>query len=477
MLLRCAAVFLSLGSGGVAAIQSDWSRFRGPNGTGVADVDGLPVELDRDENLAWRTALPPGHSSPVLSDTLVFLTAFEGDELLTFAIERESGAVAWKRALPRVFDCRIDQRNNRASPTPAVDGDLVVVFFQDFGLAAYDHEGGERWRHALGPFDNVYGMGASPILVGGAVVLACDQNVDSFLLALSKKDGSLLWRKARPWAKSGHCTPVLHEDGERPQLILPGSFYLDGYDLETGERTWWVKGLSFEMKSVPVLHEGVVYINGYGSPLNDPGQQVVMPDFADVIGERDADDDGRVSKDEMPPGKAAAWFEFVDLDRSGALDSGEWTYLQDALASHNGMLAIRAGGAGDRTKEGLVWSYHRSVPQLPSPLIYDGVLYMLGDQGGLVTTFRPASGEVLARGRVKGAEDAFYAAPVAGDGKVYLVGESGRLAVLPAGGSLEPLAVSELGERCYATPALAEGCLYQRTEAALYCFVGDGGRK
>ena len=138
-----------------------------------------------------------------------------------------------------------------------------------------------------------------------------------------------------------------------------------------------MSGLSFEMKSVPLLHDGIVYINGYGSPLNQPGNQVEVDPFDAVIAANDADGDGRIGADEMPEGRAAAWHGFMDLDADGTLDTGEWQYLRDALASLNGMLAIRAGGEGDRTADAVVWSYRRSVPQLPSPLLIDDVLYML----------------------------------------------------------------------------------------------------
>ena len=95
---------------------------------------------------------------------------------------------------------------------------------------------------------------------------------------------------------------------------------------------------------------------------------------------------------------------------------------------------------------------------------------MLNDQGGLMVTFDPASGDVIEQGRIKDATDAFYASPVAGDGKVFLVSEHGLIAVLPAGGSIQAASVSDLGERVYATPALSDGRIFLRSENALYCF-------
>ena len=455
-----------------AAQDARWSRFRGPNGTGVVDTPGLPVRFDKETNVRWRTPLPPGRSSPVLSETRVFLTAYEGDVLYTIALARVDGRELWRKRAPRDRTTQLDARNDHASPTPALNADTVVVFFQDYGLVAYDHDGAERWRRPLAAFDNIYGMGASPLIVDGRVVLPCDQQTGSYLLCVDVASGEPLWRAERPSAKSGHCTPVVHRpEGGGAQLVLPGSFYLDGYDLASGARAWWVSGLSFEMKSVPVLHDGVVYINGYGSPMNQPGNQVEVPDFEAVRRERDADKDGLIGEQEMPPSRAANWFAFVDLDGSGALDEAEWTYLRDALASQNGMLAIRAGGAGGMTQKSVAWTYRKSVPQLPSPLLYRDVLWMLNDSGGLVTTFRPQTGEVLAKGRLADAVDTYYAAPVAGDGKVYLTSEHGLVVVLPPEGGLAPLCINDLGEDVYATPAIAGGCLYLRTTLALYCFA------
>jgi outer membrane protein assembly factor BamB len=450
-----------------------WSRFRGPNGSGVSEAEGLPERLGADATL-WRTELPPGHSSPVLSSTRIFLTAIDGEELRTLCLDRATGEEVWSAAAPRPRREELDNRNNPASPSPVVGARSVVVFFPEFGLLAYDHAGEELWRRSLGPFDNVYGMGASPILHEGSVLLACDQNLGSYLLALDLASGEELWRADRPEAKSSHCTPILLEREQgTPDLILPGSFFLDAYDPETGAKRWWASGLCFEMKSVPVLAEGLVFVNGYGSPMNQPGNQITVEPFEEVLGTNDADGDGKLEKEEMPATRAAAWFEFVDLDGDGFLDARDWEYLTAALASQNGMLAFRPGtpdSNGDAGAASLAWAYRRSVPQLPSPLVYRDVLYMLNDSGGLMVTFEPATGEVLEHGRIEEAVDTYYASPVAGDGKVYLVSEHGTVVVLPAGGSFEPLSVTQLEERVYATPALSDGRVFLRTEEALVAF-------
>ena len=157
------------------------------------------------------------------------------------------------------------------------------------------------------------------------------------------------------------------------------------------------------------------------------------------------------------------------LDANGEITSGEWDYYRSAMASDNGMLAIKLGGRGDMTSTNVRWKYHKSVPQLPSPLLYHNVLYMVND-GGIVTALNPDTGAEVGQGRLKGAIDHYYASPVAADGKIFMLSETGKVAVLPPGGSLEPVAVNDLEDDIYATPAISDGRIYLRTRGWLYCF-------
>ncbi len=449
--------------------DNDWSRFRGANGNGVSDTTNLPTEVGPDINVMWATPLPPGHSSPILSNDKIFVTAVDGEQLETIALDRATGDILWRRPAPGGWTEPVDPRNNPASPSPVTDGEIVVVFFADFGMIAYDVDGNELWSLPLGPFDNVYGMGASPILFEDMVILAADQTTDSYLLAVSREDGSQVWRTDRREARSGHATPILWDDPSgRTQLLIPGSFFLTAYDVSNGEKLWWVSGLSFEIKSTPVIYEDMIFVNGFGSPMQQPGRQPDIPLFEEAIAQ-DADGDGKLSREEVRGTQAASWMGFTDLDHDGAFDAEEWAYFRAAITSTNGVLAIKLGGEGDMTEENVVWTYHRAVPQLPSPLIYEGVLYMIND-GGIVTSFVPASGEVLDRGRLKGAVDAYYASPVAADGKIYFVSELGLVAVVEPGGGLDVVAVSDLDDLTYGTPALADSRIYLRTRGMLYAF-------
>jgi outer membrane protein assembly factor BamB len=465
-------------------LDGGWSRFRGPNGSGRLAEAGLPEVLDPKLNLVWRTALPPGHSSPVLWQERVYLTALDGEQLCTYCLDARDGRVIWRRVAPRPRKDVLDGRNHPASPTPVVSDLGVFVFFPEYGMLGYDLMAEELWRVPLGPFVNDYGMGASPILAGGLVLLACDQARDSYFVALDSKTGTERWRVARPEARSGHCTPIVSYGADTadgtPQgtVYLPGSFYLTAYDLASGAKRWAAPGLSFEMKSVPILVEGRILINGYGSPLNQPGNQITVPPFAEVVATNDADADGRISEREMPQNRATSWFPTIDLDRDTKLDADEWVFLQRALASQNGLLAFPAHAteptSDSESSLAPLWAYRRPVPQLPS-LLYDGkeVVYMLADSGGLLTVIDPRDGTAHTTVRIAAAIDTYYASPVMSKDRVYVVSEHGLTCVLPtwqASPALEPLSVIDLGENVYATPALAPGRVYLRTTAALYCF-------
>jgi outer membrane protein assembly factor BamB len=459
-----AALVLPLGA---AAPVDEWKRFRGPNGSGLSEATRVPTVFGLEKNLAWRLPLPQGHSSPILYGNRIYLTGMRDDQtLVTLAVDRTTGKVLWERPAPKVKTTVVDKRNNPASPSPAVEENGVYVFFPDYGMVAYDASGKELWTMPLGPFNNIYGMGASPVIVGDHVILACDQSLGSYIMAVNKRTGRVAWKVDRPEAKSGHSTPILWRgpDG-RDQVLLPGSFLLTAYDAETGKKLWWVGGLSFEMKSTPVISGDTIYVNGYGAPVNDPGNKVSVPMADEVWKTADQDGNGVISQAEFPKFTPAFWFVVADLDTNGSLTKDEWAYYRAALDSENGMLAIRLGGSGDMTDSAIRWKYQRSVPQLPSPLIYQGVLYMVNDNG-IVTTLNPQTGDVLKQGRLTGAPGAVFASPVAADGHVFFATEAGAVVVVSPGGDLEVEQVNPLNEEVYATPALADGRIYVRTTPA-----------
>jgi outer membrane protein assembly factor BamB len=477
-------VFLSMiaaWAGRTAAAGEEWTRFRGPNGSGVSTTRGLPLEFGPAKNVVWKAPLPAGHSSPVLTASRVFVTAHEGDKqnyrLLVLCLDRQSGRIVWRREVPRAHTGRLQNVNGPASPSPVTDGTNVYVFFQEFGLVSFDADGKERWRLPMGPFNIFYGFGASPILADGKLILPVDQDLGSCLMAIDARSGRVQWKVSRPGVISGYSTPTLYEPPHGPkQLVIPESFQLSAYSVEDGKRIWWVRGLACELKSVASFDAGHVYINGWGFPQNQPGKQVPTIPFPEGLKRYDRNSDGFVGEDEIagddPMDKMLSpkyGFEAFDLNRDDKLDADEWEVFRRMLASENGLLAIKLGGQGDMTESAVRWRFQRPVPQVPSTLLYQGVLFMVND-GGILTTFDPATGGVLKQGRLQGAIDKYFASPVGADGRVWLAAQGGAISVVSAKGEWEILRVNELDDEVFATPAIADGRIYVRTRSSLYCF-------
>jgi len=450
---------------------ADWPQFRGPNASGTSDETNLPVEFGPEKNVVWKTATPPGHSSPVVAGDKIFLTAFEGEKILTLALERASGRILWRREAPRLRKQELQPNNSPASASPVSDGRNVYVFFADFGLLAYGPDGNELWRMPLGPFNNPFGHGASPILTGETLLMVCDQDANSFLLAIDKNTGRVRWRAERPHAQRGYATPVLYEPpAGKLQILVAGSYKLSGYDAATGKELWWISRLPWQVKPTPVVAGDAVYFVTY-SGESDPGEQEIVPPFNEALEKLDLNKDGKLSKDEMVDTRAKNRFdEYLDLDDTGYLEERDWKQFQDRRLGENSLRAYRLGGEGDLTERGFLWKNPKSLPNVPSPLFYRGVLYTL-KEGGILTSFDVKTGDVLKQARLPGAPGAYYSSPVAADGKLYTISEEGKATVIQAGPQWEILQVNDLGDGCKATPAITDRKLYVRTYGALYCFA------
>ena len=451
----------------------DWSRFRGPNGSGVSDSTGLPATFGPDENVIWKTELPDGNSSPVFGRTTIFVTGFEGESLFTVALDRSSGRVLWRREIVRERKGPLRDPNKPAAPSPVTDGENVYVFFQDAGLVSYGPDGNERWRVSLGPFNNPFGLGASPILAEGKVIMVCDSETASFVIAVDQDTGKLVWRQNRPIAKRGYSTPVLWNPGEGSdlQFLIPGSFELQARSVRTGEKVWWVRSLTWQLKPTPVMDEDTIYVLGWAG-LADLGNQEDLPPFDEIVSQHDTDGDGRISAKEAEAiiGKAAQtnWYAY-DLDRTDYMENGDWEIWRAKRKVVNSMQAIKLGGRGDMTKSAIRWRHYKTLPNVPSPLLYGDIIYLVKD-GGIVTSLNKRTGEVLKQGRLREAMDRYFASPVAADGKVFMASEPGVVSVLRHGDPWEVLATNKLDGECHATPVIMDGKLYVRTSKALYCF-------
>ena len=472
---RASCVFvLTLTAIAVALLgaPADWPSFRGPNGSGVARTSGLPIELRPDRNVVWRTALPSGVSSPILTPDRVFVTAAEKGHLLTICLDRSSGRILWQREIQPNRSETLHKLNSPASSTPVTDGESVYVFFADFGLVSYGREGNELWRLPLGPFTNLHGMAVSPIVVENKIVLLCDQDSESYLLAVDRASGKTLWKTPRPEAVHGFATPTVFRPRAGPvQLITPGSYQLDSYSADTGQRLWWVRGLTWQVKPTAVVDEETIYATGW-APGADAGERQNLPPFEEVLKEGDKNSDGKLSPEEVPERfrHSGSW-NAIDLQRDGVLDARDWSFYRARRSAQNVTIAVRPGtSSGDLAESHIVWQTDRSVPVVSSPLLYQGILYTIKD-GGILTSFDPATGKILKQARLQGAIDSYYASPVAGDNKIFLASETGKISVVKPGTQWEILAVNDLNEPCYATPAIGDGRIYIRTPSTLYCFA------
>lgn len=449
---------------------ADWPAFRGPNSSGVSEESNLPVEMGPGTNVVWKTPLAAGHSSPIVIGPSIFLTGWEGDKLCTYRLDRKTGKVIWRRDIVRPREQELHKSNSPASPSPVSDGSNVFAFFTDFGLVGYDENGQERWRLPLGPFNNPFGMGASPLLVGDRIILNCDSETDSFLIAVQKETGKILWRVERPSVGRGFSTPILHTgtDGIR-QALVAGSHRLTAYSVEDGSAIWWVGGLTWQMKPTPVIDGDRLFILGWAGGA-DQGSQVELPPWAEVLQSRDRNGDRKLQQDEVDNADLLRDWKEADLDKDGVIGERDWSMYQGRRMAVNSLMAVRIGTRGDATASNILWKYHKSLPNVPSPLAYRGLVYMIKD-GGVFTALDGATGEVRKQGRITGALDPYYASPIAADGKIWVLSEDGHLAVIKAGADWDVITVNDLDDVCHATPAIADGRLYVRTRSALYAFA------
>jgi outer membrane protein assembly factor BamB len=448
---------------------SDWPQFRGPNAFGVSGTTGLPTEFGPGKNVVWKTALPPGHSSPVLSADRIFLTAFDDEHLYVITLDRATGKILWRREVPRPRKQKLHNSNSPASPSVATDGRNVFAFFTDFGLVSYGSDGEERWRVPLGPFNNPFGLGASPVLANGKVIQVCDSETGSFAIAVDQKSGRTVWRTERPEMTRGFATPVLFQPAQGAlQALVAGTNRFVAYDVDTGKEVWWVRGLTWQLKPTPIIAGGVAYVLGWAGGA-DQGNQQQLPPFEEVLKVADANHDGKLAKDELPDQRYKDDFEDSDLDGDGFLNEREWRKYREKRTMINSVMAVRLGGSGDMTDTNIMWRFYKSLPNVPSPLLYENVLYLV-KEGGILTALDPSNGRVLKQGRLKGALDFYYSSPVAADGKIFTSSQDGHVSVIRAGPDWEVLTVNDMDDEVYATPAPVDGRLYLRTRGALYCF-------
>jgi outer membrane protein assembly factor BamB len=391
------------------AAGQDWTRFRGPNGSGIGKAD-LPARWT-DKDITWKASLPGvGHSSPVLWGDRLFLTSGEEatGKRIVIGLRASDGSQRWLREIPGQRH-RKHADNSFASATPAVDDRHVYTYWgtpTETIVLALDHDGKDVWRADLGPFKGGHGFGASPIVYDDLVIVPNDQDGQSSLVALDRATGKVRWQVPRK-SRTTYTTPCVFQPPGRPAELIFTNYEhgISSINPKTGKPNW----------------ESDIFSKGHiETSISSP---VVAGDL--VIG-------------------TSGW-----------------------LGVKKEVIAVRP----DRTDAGkpeVVYRIERGAPLVPSPLVKDDLLFLWNDDG-MVTCANAATGEVLWRERVPGS---YYGSPVCAGRHLYCISREGDVLVLAAAKRFEQLARIPLGEGSHSTPAIAGGRMYLRSFTQLIAIGG-----
>ncbi len=425
---------------GATGAAGSWPSFRGREASGSADGQRLPDRWSpAGENILWRTPIPGlAHSSPIVWGDLVFVTTAisgrgdatfkpglygDGDasedrsphRWLLYAIDKRTGAVRWTRTAAEGEP--INKRHIKstyASASPATNGRIVVAWFGSQGLFAYDVDGGLRWsvdlgRVNMGAYDipaYEWGPASSPIIWNDLVIVQCDTQADSFLLALDAATGETVWKTPREELPSWG-TPTVVQTPAGPELVTNASNFIRGYDPRSGRELWRLGGSSKITAPTPVFANGLHIVAS--------GRAPERPIFA------------------VRPGAT-------------------------------GDLTLTNGETGSTA---IAWSKTGRGSYMPTPLAYRGILYVLANNG-VFDAYDLATGKEIYRQRLPLVGSGFSASPVAADGKIYLSNEDGDILVVIAGETFAHVATNSMNETLMATPALSEGVMYVRGASTLF---------
>jgi outer membrane protein assembly factor BamB len=460
-------------------LAADWPQFRGPNASGVAPDATPPTKFG---TAKWTAPLPVGHSSPTVWGDRIFLTSFDtpSKKLELLCVSAKTGAILWRHAAPAPQIEETHVVSNPATASPAVDQQRVYAYFSSYGVIAFDHAGEPQWTAPIPMPKTHHGSGASPVLAGDLLILNHDAMQGGYLLALNRNTGQQAWKQPYPVERGrveSYSTPILWRD----QLILHRAGVIESYQVSSGTRLWSMPE-NTSGASTPVASADVIFVSSWNN-LGEDDQRPALPDFPSMIKQYDKNGDGAISETEFPdkllytarPGLETipnsqnyVAFRSVDRNRDGLLDQSEWDAFRNrvgTMASDHGLLAIHAID----NRPSIIWRENTSIPEVPSPLLYKGRLFLVRN-GGVATCLEAATGKVIYRARV-GAPGAYFASPIAADGRVYLASSEGVVTVIAADADqLKVLSRNETGEEIVATPAISGNAIYVRTLRNLYAF-------
>ena len=407
----------------------DWPGFRGKTGAGVSSESDLPTRWSKKKNVHWHIKLPGrANSSPAVVGDVIYLTTQMADDraLHVLAIDRSSGETLWDRkvgsgdlAAPGPKNLYV-HRHNAATPSPSADAENVYAFFGSGLLVCLDRSGKEKWKKDLvaefGAYDITFGMASSPRLWQDRLYVACMTKGSSYVVAFDKGTGDVVWKKDRRYPAEddgfdAYSTPAVFEHNGQAQLLVSGCDHIDSYDVMSGKRLWFSGGKKID--------------SPYGRILASPAVG------AEII----------VSCSGHPQG--------------GGIGRA---------------IAIDPNGSGDITESNRVWTYPAYSPDSPTPVCYEGNVYMVRDDG-IASCLDLRTGKRHWRKRL--ARGPYRASTVAGDGKVYFLSRDGVCTVIQSGPKAKVLAENSLGGAFFATPAISDHTLYLRGHGQLYAIAGQ----
>ena len=414
----CLLAILLFAAISVPTVGQEWTRFRGPNGTGVSTAQGIPLEWTADD-YNWVTELPgEGHSSPVIWGERLFVTSADAKagERYLLCLNTNDGEIAWKAKF--AFKAGKKHNNNSfATCTPCCDAERVYVLLQTNGgtneIYAFDHAGKQTWKAELGSFRGGHGSATSPILVGENVIIADDQTKDSSLIALDSKTGEEEWRTPRETKRNSYSTPCVYAPkGRDPEIIFTEMHHgITAVNPKNGKVNWEISVFgTFKQRAI-------------ASPL-------IAGDL--VIGL-----------------------------------SGFTTAEKNAVAVRPLSRQASASSEGMQAKE--VWRVSKFVPHLPTPVIYDEKMFLWTDRGGILTAIDIDDGSQIWQKRIGGN---FSGSPVCVDGKLYCADDDGLVYVVGTADEYEEFARNDLGRPTRATPAVSGGRMFWRTYSHVYSLGG-----
>lgn len=471
--------------------QSEWPQFRGNNSNGLG-TGSPPVEFGPGKNELWKTSLPPGHSSPCISGNKIFVTTYDKEALTigVICLRRNDGKELWTKTIKVKHFEKGHPSFNPASSSPCCDGERVVAYFGSYGLVCLDHDGNPLWEKQLPLTKSFGGNALSPIISDDKVIIYRGNYVDHYLLCVDASSGEKIWRVPLTEKITGEmaCTacPIMAGD----KLICHTARSIRAFDVNNGELIWIAK-CATTATSTPVIVGDDVIVAAWNK-LGEPELRPPFPSFDDLIKENDQNDDERISRKEFPKlwifhrpegieapqNGAPVSFKRADKNENGNIERDEWVRTTKQLDNFRAGYETHGALAIPVNSEGLVGADQvrtlttRGIPEVPSP-VSDGKYLYLVKNGGQLTCLDVKTGKMVYRKRT-GGTGTHYASPLIADGNLYTIAGNGRISVVQSGESPGILAVNDMDDEVYATPAIVDGVIYLRTHSALYAFAKNG---